>query len=227
MAAKTPTLLDVVTAAAATERVDIHTALPGRVVALNAADNTVTVEPMIKQVLVSGGVVDLPPLVDVPVQFPRGGGFVFTVPVGPGDEGLVAFSERCIDGWFASGDRAAPMDTRLHDLSDGFFLPGFSSRPHAIPELYLDGASMQTVDGDTYIRLSKGKITIKGDIEHVGNSKQTGNHEQAGDVNQTSGNSQSNGTVKAKKVIANGVDVEDHNHGGVQTGGGNTGKPNK
>ncbi len=86
---------------------------------------------------------------------------------------------------------------------------------------------MQTVDGDTYIRLSKGKITIKGDIEHVGNSKQTGNHEQAGDVNQTSGNSQSNGTVKARRVVANGVDVEDHTHGGVQTGGGNTGKPNK
>lgn len=224
---KTPTLLDVVTAAASSERLDIHTALPGRVVALNADDNTVTVEPMIKQVLVSGEPVDLPPLVDVPVHFPRGGGFAFTVPIVAGDEGLIVFGERCIDGWFASGDRSAPLDARLHDYSDGFFIPGVSSRPNAIPDLYQGGASMQTVDGETYIRLSKGKISIKGDIEHIGNSKQTGNHEQAGDFNQTAGNSQSSGTISAQKVVANGVDTETHTHGGVQTGSGNTGKPNK
>lgn len=208
MSNKTPTLLDVVAAAANSERLDIHTALPGRVVELNATDNTVTVELMIKQVLVNGETVDLPPLVDVPVQFPRGGGFAFTVPVIAGDEGLIIFAERCIDGWFASGEHSAPLDARLHDYSDGFFIPGVSSRSNAIPDLYQGGASMQTVDGETYIRLSNGKISIKGDIEHIGNI-------------------QNNGTVSAQKMVANGVDAETHTHSGVQTGDGNTGKPNQ
>lgn len=225
MTGKTPTLLDVVTQAATATRREIHTALPGRVVALNAADNTLTVEPMIKQVLRNGETVDLPPLVDVPIQFQRGGDFVFTVPVGAGDEGLIVFCERCFDGWFASGNKSAPLDARLHDYSDGFFLPGISSRPRAIPSLYLDGASMQSVDGQTYIRLSLGKISIRGDIEHIGNSRQTGNHEQMGDVSQTAGNSHSRGTVSAHSIVAGDIALESHTHGGVETGSGKTGKP--
>ncbi|AWK42589.1 baseplate protein [Photorhabdus temperata] len=220
---KNPTLLDVLDKKAENERLDIHTALPARVVSFNG--HTATIELMITQTLSNGEVIELPPLADVPVQFMRAGGFCFTVPVKAGDEGLAIFSERCIDGWYATGNKSAPLDARLHDYSDAFFIPGVCSQPKKIPDFFPGGASMQTDDGSTFIRMTNGKITIKGDIEHLGNSKQTGNHEQSGNWNQISGNSESNGTVSAAKVVGGGIDLQTHVHGGVQSGGSNTGKP--
>ncbi|MBC8952589.1 Gp138 family membrane-puncturing spike protein [Xenorhabdus sp. PB62.4] len=187
--------------------------------------HTATIELMITQILHSGEVLELPPLVDVPVQFPRAGGFCFTVPVSAGDEGLAIFSERCIDGWYATGNKSVPLDARLHDYSDASFIPGICSQPKKIPAFFHGGASMQTDDGSTFIRMIHGKITIQGDIEHLGNSKQTGNHQQAGNWNQTSGNSESSGTITAARVIGGGVDVENHTH--PDSHGGNTGRPNK
>ncbi|MDE9565886.1 baseplate protein [Xenorhabdus bovienii] len=220
---KNPTLLDVLSSKAENERLDIHTALPARVVSFNG--HTATIELLITQTLSNGSVIELPPLVDVPVQFPRAGGFCFTVPVSAGDEGLAIFSERCIDGWYATGNKSVPLDARLHDYSDASFIPGICSQPKKIPDFFNGGASMQTDDGSTFIRMTQGKITIQGDIEHLGNSKQTGNHQQAGNWNQTSGNSESGGTIRAAKVIGGGVDVENHTH--PDSHGGNTERPNK
>ncbi|MDC9606873.1 Gp138 family membrane-puncturing spike protein [Xenorhabdus griffiniae] len=220
---KYPTLLDVLDRKAENERLDIHTALPARVVSFNG--HTATIELMINQILRNGEVLELPPLVDVVVQFPRAGGFCFTVPVTSGDEGLAIFSERCIDGWYATGNKSVPLDARLHDYSDASFIPGICSQPKKILDFFHGGASMQTDDGSTFIRMTQGTITILGDIEHLGNSKQTGNHQQAGNWNQTSGNSESSGTITAARVIGGGVDVENHTH--PDSHGGNTGRPNK
>ncbi|MDC9598928.1 Gp138 family membrane-puncturing spike protein [Xenorhabdus anantnagensis] len=220
---KNPTLLDVLNSKAENERLDIHTALPARVISFNG--HAATIELMITQILHSGEMLELPPLVDVLVQFPRAGGFCFTVPVSAGDEGLAIFSERCIDGWYATGNKSVPLDARLHDYSDASFIPGICSQPKKIPDYFSGGASMQTDDGSTFIRMTRGKITIQGDIEHLGSSKQIGNHQQAGNWNQTSGNSESSGTIRAAKVIGGGVDVENHTH--PDSHGGNTGRPNK
>ncbi|PHM22168.1 Gp138 family membrane-puncturing spike protein [Xenorhabdus innexi] len=218
-----PTLLEVLDRKAENERLDIHTALPARVVSFNG--HIATIELMITQRLSDGAVIELPPLVDVPVQFPRAGGFCFTVPVKAGDEGLAIFSERCIDGWYATGNKSVPLDARLHDYSDACFIPGICSQPKKIPDFFHGGASMQTDDGETFIRLSEGKIHIKGEVLHEGSSKQIGQHEQAGNWNQTQGNSESNGTISAAKVIGGGVDLENHTH--PDSHGGNTGRPNK
>lgn len=225
--AKDPTLFDVVSKSAEKERLDIHTALPGRVVSFNAAQNTVTVEPMITQVLSDGGVSELPPLADVPVSFPKAGGFVITLPIAAGDEGLIIFNERCIDGWWVTGNKSAPMDARMHDYSDAVFIPGISSLANVVPDVFTDGISMQTVDGSTYIRLAKGKILIKGDLIHEGDSHQTGNYSLMGNLNQQGGNSSSSGSISAEQVISGGVALDSHTHSGVQSGSNNTGAPNK
>lgn len=83
-----------------------------------------------------------------------------------------------------------------------------------------DGAELRTRDRSTFIRLTNGKIYIKGDIEHVGNTKQTGNLDQTG-------NTTSSGTVTGQTdVIAAGKSGKGHTHGNVQPGSGNTGTPN-
>lgn len=218
-----PTLLDVLGKQAENQRQDIHTALPAKVVSCNG--HSVTIELMITQLVKDGQSIALPPLVDVPVGFYRGGGFCVTVPIQAGDEGLAIFAERCIDGWYVSGKQSLPLDARFHDLSDAFFLPQGSSQPNKIPDYSTDALSMQTDDGSTFIRLQKGKIKIKGHIEHEGNSEQTGQHTQKGNWSQVEGEATSTGKISAAKGVFGGVDVENHDH--PDSHGGNTGKPNK
>lgn len=215
-----PSLLDVLSQHASNERNDIHTALPAKVVSCDG--HSATVQLMITQVMRGGETLELPPLVDVPVGFYRGGGFCVTVPVKNGDEGLVIFAERCIDGWYVSGQQSAPLDTRFHDYSDAFFLPQGSSQPNRIPDYSADSLSMQTDDGTTFIRIKPGKIIMQGDIEHTGNRTQQGNSLVNGDHSVKGNSESSGGTIKH-----NGKDIGDtHTHSGVETGGGNTGAPN-
>lgn len=197
---------------------NIYTALPAKVISFDG--HTVNCQVMINRVVANGQEITIPPLVDVPAQFPHAGGFCITVPIKAGDEGLVIFSSRCIDGWFASGNASKPLDNRINDLSDGFFIVGCNSVPNKIPDFYHDGVSMQTDDGSTHIRLTNGTIYIKGNIEHEGNTNQIGSY------NQTDGNTNSSGTITAQDVKTNrGIDLNTHTHVGVQSGNSTTGKP--
>ena len=74
----------------------------------------------------------LPKCVDCPVIFAGGGGYVATMPIALGDEGLLVFADRCIDAWWQNGGPTQPQaELRMHDLSDGFFIPGVFSNPRA------------------------------------------------------------------------------------------------
>lgn len=198
------------------DRSTLYTALPARVVSFNG--HTVTCEIMINKMMTNGQEIELPPLVDVIAQFPHAGGFCFTVPIKAGDEGLVIFSSRCIDGWYASGNKSIPLDNRMHDLSDGIFIVGVNSVPNKISDFYHDGVSMQTDDASTYIRLAQGKIYIKGDIEHLGNCQQIGDavlmgsYNQVGSWTQQGGMASAKGTLQAEKIIGGGIDLENHVH---------------
>ena len=111
---------------------NVYTALPAKVLSFNG--HTVSCQVMINRVNANGQEITIPPLVDVPAQFPHAGGFCITVPIKAGDEGLVVFSSRCIDGWYASGSQSKPLDNRINDLSDGFFIVGCNSVPNKIPD---------------------------------------------------------------------------------------------
>ncbi|OCF96350.1 Gp138 family membrane-puncturing spike protein [Gilliamella sp. wkB308] len=203
---------------------NIYTALPAKVISFDG--HTVQCKPMINRVLANGEEISIPPLVDVPAQFPHAGGFCMTVPIKAGDEGLVVFSSRCIDGWFASGEASKPLDNRMNDLSDGFFIVGCNSVPNKIPNFYHDGVSMQTDDGQTHIRLTEGTIYIKGNIVHEGNNQQFGNYDQIGSFNQSNGNTISSGIITAQDVITNkGISLNTHRHTGVKSGDDTTGEP--
>lgn len=193
---------------------NIHTSLPAAVVSFNAAAQTVTLAAMVKQLMIDGATVNVPPLMDVPVSFPRGGGFAVTFPLKPGDEGIALFSERCIDGWYTSGKATEPLDYRYHDLSDAMFVPGICSQPNALGGFFNDGLSLQTVGGDTFIRIKAGEILIKGNVILQGSMSQSG------------GDTTSSGTIKSTAdVLAGGVSLKGHVHGGVATGGSNTSTP--
>ncbi len=114
-------------------QVGMWTALPGIIESVDFETMTCVVQPTIQAVVVdengNESPEDLPTLHDVPIVFPKGGGFLVTMPLAVGDEVLVVFSSRCIDAWFQSGGVQQAMEARMHDLSDGFAIPGPAEFP--------------------------------------------------------------------------------------------------
>jgi phage baseplate assembly protein gpV len=113
----------------------IWTALP--VVVTEDSDGfTVKAQPTIKakDTDITGQTTDkeIPPLPDIPVQFSSGGGFTITHPIKKGDEGIVIFSARCIDGWWEKGGTQPQIRQRWHNLSDGMYIPGIRSKPRKL-----------------------------------------------------------------------------------------------
>jgi len=117
-------------------QVGMWTAIPGIIQSVNLSKMTCTVQPAITEISISQqGVqtpIKIPLLLDVPIVFPSGGGFTVTFPLAADDEVLVVFSSRCIDAWWQQGDIQPAMEARMHDLSDGFAIPGPKSVPNVI-----------------------------------------------------------------------------------------------
>lgn len=140
----------------------IWTALPGIVQSYNQSKMTVSVLPAINARIrnVDGtfSSLQMPLLLDCPVQWQGGGGATLTFPVKKGDECLVVFSARCIDAWWSSGQVSDPPVFRMHNLSDGFALIGVRSLPRAYAPP-AGTAQLQSDDGSTIVQLDpNGKI---------------------------------------------------------------------
>lgn len=140
------------------------TALPGIVQSFDAGALTVSVQPAIQgrttdRLGVSSNV-NLPMLVDVPVVFPRGGGVSLTFPVKAGDECLVVFTSRCMDGWWQDGGVKPALDRRMHDLSDGMAILGPWSQKTKIGSVSTTAAQLRSEDGATLIELASGHVTV-------------------------------------------------------------------
>ena len=137
---------------------ELWTALPGIVESFNPQAVTVVVQPSIKGHVQNelGQVkpVNLPLLVDVPAVFPCGGGFTLTYPIKKGDECLVVFASRCIDGWWQNGGIGGTPDERMHDLSDGFAIVGPRSQTRTLnPAVDVDNVQLRTDDGQAHITI--------------------------------------------------------------------------
>lgn len=143
----------------------LWTALPGIIESFDPDAMTCKVQPTVMmQVLPQYGnakSVALPLLVDCPVQFPGAGGATMTFPVAAGDECLVVFASRCIDGWWQAGGVQPQAEMRMHDLSDGFVLLGFRSKPRALAGVSLTTAQLRSDDGDTFIDLDPASKKVK------------------------------------------------------------------
>lgn len=193
----------------------LWTAVPGIIDSYDASEMTCSVIPAILgKVAKEDGTIEavqLPMLIHCPVIFPRGGGCSLTFPLKKGDECLVVFSARAIDFWWQSGGVQPPAETRMHDLSDGFVLPGPYSQKQKISSPSTSEVVLRSDDGSASVALnpSSHKITIvaPGDLDIVGDVNITGD------------------VVVTKDVKASGISLNSHVHGGVSTGPNSTGGP--
>lgn len=171
------------------QQATLWTAMPCLITSVNFAKMTCEAQPAIQgTVTTEDGTqksVNLPLLVDVPIVFPSAGGFTITLPLTIGDEVLVVFASRCIDAWWQSGGINRPMEARMHDLSDGFAIPGPKSQPHVIPNISSSGAQIRNNSGTTYVEISatgKIKLVSPAGIDITGNVEVTGSIKATLDV---------------------------------------------
>ncbi len=220
--------------------------MPGEIQAFDPAAMTCQVQPTIKiPVRQLDGSIEsaaLPLLVDCPVQFPSGGNCSLTFPVAPGDECLVVFASRCIDGWWQSGGVQEQAELRMHDLSDGFVLLGFRSKPRALAGISAAATQLRSEDGSTYIEMNptlqkvsivapggfhvaaplstfSAAVTITGLLTFVGGMVGSAASGAAATIS---------GVINfIGQMFSNGKRVDDsHTHNGVQSGSGNSGNVN-
>lgn len=143
--------------------------------------------------------VNLPILVDVPICWPRAGGFALTFPIAKDDEVLVVFSSRCIDSWWQNGGIGEPAESRMHDLSDGFAILAPTSQPKKLTGVSSSNVQLRDEAGTTFLEIDKAgkmKMTAAAEIDMI-----------------------------APIVKINGVNFSTHTHGGVQPGAGVTTPP--
>lgn len=181
-------------------RSQIQTAMPGLIKSFDPVKQTATVQPTIRaQMQAPDGSwtwKQLPLLLDCPVIFPSGGGCYLTFPIAVDDECLVIFSSRCIDAWWQSGNVQNQAELRMHDLSDGFCLPGPRSVPNVPSGISTTKVELRNASGTAKVAITPGS----GVVDVIGTT-----------VNIT-------GTLNI-----NGAAYLTHHHSGVSTGSGNTG----
>lgn len=214
------------------QQAQIWTALPGIVSGVDLAKQTVSVQPSVQGSVsdAQGNVsnVNLPVLVDVPIVWPRAGGFALTFPIKAGDEVLVVFSSRCIDSWWQSGGVGVAAEARMHDLSDGFAVLAPTSQGKKLSNVSSSNVQLRDEAGTTYVEIAPGgKIKLLGatsidlnaptinmkatNINIEGTTTQTGSMNMTGQVTQTGG------------MSIGGITFGTHKHTDPQ--GGNTGGP--
>ena len=185
--------------------INTHTATIGRVVKVN--DTTIDVQPVINHVH-NGIDVKLPIFPKVPPVFLQGGASYDAHPIAVGDYCLLIVVERAYDNWYAGSDEVRPPERRMHDYSDTFAIVGVNplAKAISIPSTIVRKGN-STVTGD---------YTHEGDYDITGNVTINGNLTVNGDINCTGRLTVANATIA-------GINFASHVHGGVQTGGSNTG----
>ena len=169
---------------------DMWSAMPGIIQSVNLEQQTCVVQVAIQmsvQDIETGqfSVQSISPLLDCPLFFPHGGSMSITFPVAAGDECLVVFASRCIDGWWQSGGVQPQSLFRMHDLSDGFVFAGFRSNSKAISGISSTKLQIRSADGTnlvevdpvgghvnvtavTHVTLTAPGITLAGNVDITG-----------------------------------------------------------
>lgn len=148
---------------------DVATSIPGHVVAFDPATQHAQIQIGVVGTTVQGVMFDRSVLIEVPVVFIGGSEYFQEHQIDPNDEGVIYFSQRCIDGWKTTGGIAQNPILRFHDYSDAIFIPGARSQPNVITNFQNNGIRWRSKDGSRYVWLKNdGTIeTTNGTTTHT------------------------------------------------------------
>lgn len=174
--------------------------LPGKVMAYDAGTQRAQIQCGIQKHLADGRHITLPVIENVPVRFSGSAEWSVFHELPVGTEGFIHFSQRAIDNWLDRGGPAPPSDSRLFNMTDAFFSPGYRSAVTAIEGLPASGVGLTNADGSIMLHLTDAGIKLVA----------------GGQVLELS----------ATGLLHNGKNIgSTHTHGGVERGGANTDAP--
>ncbi len=182
----------------------LRTAMPVRVEAVTndgglSPIGTVDVQPLVNAVDGAEGTWQLPVISNVPYMRIQGGANGIIIDPVVGDIGIATTCDRDISTVKNTSDIAAPGSVRKHDMSDIVYLMTIIG---ASPTQYIEfNTAGITIHSPTAVTITAPAINSTGTWTHTGTITSSGD------------------------VQGSGTSLHTHKHGGVQTGGGQTGTP--
>lgn len=122
---------------------------------------------------------DVPPIVNVPIIVPRGGGCSITLPLKKGNQGLLIFCDTCFDNWWLNGQTNSPpahtsatttavsgsqrqFEVRRHHVHDCGFLPGMWSQNNVLTNYSANSLQIRMDDESAVIDVSETGVRVTG-----------------------------------------------------------------
>ncbi|CAH9012779.1 putative baseplate assembly protein [Vibrio phage 191E37-1] len=129
---------------------ELGTSIAGHILAFDTETQLAQVQVGIFAVDAKGKKIKPDPIIECPVEFSGGGGWSFEHELKPNDEGLIIFSQRCLDAWIQTGGMAENPIARFHDKQDACFIPGVRSKKNAIKDFQNNGIRLRNEDASVY-----------------------------------------------------------------------------
>jgi len=194
----------------------INTMLPAKITKYDHKTNLCDVEITIKHPDGSS----YPLLQDIPIMQVKTEEINIKIPYGINCFGVVVFCQADMDNYI-NGISGLSASNRIHDLSDGVFLPVLQSTNISITQEAeeWDGKSLQIIKNNGKINIADDKIeitkkdialTINDDKIEITNSELT--FSLVGDEVVINGNIKVEGTLSAKDVTVDGKSLKNHKH---------------
>jgi hypothetical protein len=150
---RTPSAAEVLIEAIESRLIDVHTALPGKVISFDEETRTAEIKLEIKRMVEKEDGTflgeELPILPDVRIVYPSSGDLsnlgsadpksLFYFPLRADDSVLVIFTEASIDQWRSKNGETEPGDARRFSLSGAFAIPANLSNATSDLEDFFDG----------------------------------------------------------------------------------------
>ncbi|CAM0014185.1 baseplate spike [Vibrio phage K435] len=129
---------------------ELGTSIAGHILTFDPDSQLAQVQIGIFAVDAKGEKIKPDPIIECPVEFSGGGGWSFEHELNPNDEGLIIFSQRCLDAWIQTGGMAENPIARFHDKQDACFIPGIRSKKNAIKDFQNNGIRLRNEDASVY-----------------------------------------------------------------------------
>lgn len=144
---------------------NIYVSIPATVQTYYPSTQTVDAQPVVQRpVYDDEGVVSyesLPVVPNVPVAFPRGGGFAFSYPLAQGDTVLLVFSTYAFGVWRSNNQTDQPPgDNRLNSMGYPVAIPGIAATSNALASATSDTMVMGLDNGNAQLALSSSLSTL-------------------------------------------------------------------
>lgn len=204
------------------------TAMPATVVSYDFDNQSVDVTPDIDAIDQEGNTYKRPTIAAVPVVFPCSPTSAITFPLPAGSKVLLVWSMRSVDNWKQNGS-GTPSDYRMFDIRDAYAIAG------AYPRNQTKTRAGQSADDLVLVHNIGGsqcELHLKASGDILAKTPTTFNvqcKDFVVDATHTQINSPidtSSTITAAGDVVGAGVSLNSHTHGGVSSGGSNTGVPN-